>query len=217
MNKLQTSTPSLEYLSKAVPEIAVHAPVPGTSRRLIVLLPPESDHAQLTRRIWELAVATNSTVQLLGMCGDVNQESSLRRQLVTWAALIQDAKISVQTKVEIGNNWVDVVKRHYQPGDMIVCAMEQNTGIRRKPLSQILESNFDAPIYVLSGLTHEDAPSDRLSQLVAWLGFLGIVAGFFLLQARVIELTDNGFQTVLLVLLLVPEFWLLWIWNSLFV
>jgi hypothetical protein len=131
------------------------------------------------------------------------------------AALIQDTKVSVQTRVEIGTSWVDAVKRHYQTGDTIVCTAGQHTGIRRKPLSQILESNFQAPIYVLSDLSAEPVKSDRLSQVIAWLGFVGIVAGFFILQARVIDVTNDGFQTVLLALLLVPEFWLIWMWNNL--
>lgn len=216
MNKLHVAAPSLGYFSEAEPNTATHLEDLGQSHRLIVLIPADTGYADVTRRIWELANATNSTIQLLGLCRDSSQEASLRRQLVTMSALIRDAKVSVQIKVEIGTSWVDAVKRHYQTGDMIVCTAGQRTGIRRKPLSQILESNFKAPIYILSDLSQEPAKSDRLSQVIAWLGFMGIVVGFFILQARIIELSDDGFQTVLLALLLVPEFWLIQVWNNLF-
>lgn len=216
MNKLQVPAPSLSYLTKAAADSPTHLVDRASSNRLIVLIPADSDYTDMTRRIWELANATNSTVQLLGMCKDIGQEASLRRQLVTMSALIQDANVSVQTRVEIGTSWVDVLRRHYQTGDMIVCTAGQHTGIRRKPLSQILEANFQAPLYVLSDLSTETDKSDRLTQVIAWLGFIGIVAGFFVLQARVVDVTQGGFQTVLLALLLVPEFWLIWIWNNLF-
>ena|SRR5215208_3720550 len=211
MNKLDFQTPDTILTINPVSHLDRNP-----SRRLIVLIPANSDWAPATRRVWELAKATGSTVQLLGLCKDISQEPALRRELVTMAALIRDAKISVETKVEIGANWVDVVKRNYQLGDMIVCMAEQRAGIRHRPLSQILESNLKAPVYILSQLQASQPQSNGLSQAIKWLGLLGIIFGFFLLQVRVDQLSKDWFQTVLLILLLIPEFGLIWLWNNLF-
>jgi hypothetical protein len=155
-------------------------------------------------------------VQLLGLGKDTSQELALRRDLATMAALIRDTKVFVEPKVEIGNNWLNAVKHNYQEGDMIVCLEEQPIGIRRRPLSQILESTFKAPIYVLSQTKSPESQFNMLSQLIAWSGFIGIIAGFFILQVKITQLPQDWFQTLLFILLLFPEFGLIWAWNSLF-
>jgi hypothetical protein len=45
---------------------------------------------------------------------------------------------------------------------------------------------------------------------------IGIVGGFFILQIDITRMPRDGFQTLLLILLLVPEIWLVQFWNSLF-
>jgi hypothetical protein len=182
-----------------------------------VLIPEDLDCSRVTRRIWELANITGSTVQLLGLCRNTAEEMSLRRELVAISALIQDAKITVETRIEVGYNWLKAVKNHYREGDMIVCIAEQTVGIRRQPLSQILESTMNVPVYILSKIrTSKPQPKLLPKMIAAWSGFVGIMICFFVLQVKVIQMSKGGFQTLILLLLLVPEFWFIKIWNSLF-
>jgi hypothetical protein len=155
-------------------------------------------------------------VQLLGLSKDISQELSLRRDLATISGLIRDTKVFVETKVEIGNNWLNAVKHNYQDGDMIVCIAEKTIGIRQRPLSQVLESNFNAPVYLLSDMRPSKSQSNIFSQVIAWSGFIGIIAGFFLLEMKTVQLPDDWFRTLVSVLLLIPEFGLILLWNSLF-
>ena len=185
-------------------------------RQLIILIPPAADCASVTRRICKLAVDSNSCVQLLGLYRDEEEELTLRRELAMASALIRDARVYVEVTVERGTNWVKAVDPLYQPGDMIVCLTDQSTGIRRKPLSQILESNFNTTIYILSETPMQKEKSKLLSQIIAWSGLIAIVGGFFILQVDITRMPYNGFQTVLLILLLIPEIWLVQFWNSLF-
>lgn len=194
----------------------IHWHSANKSSRFIVLIPPTINFNTITRRIWELAYSTNSNVQLLSLCKDWNEEPAVRRELVTLAALIRDASVAVETQVVIGTNWLRAVKRNYREGDMIVCVAEQTTGIWRRPLSQVLESNLKVPLYIMSGLPQRQSESSAHSQIIAWLGFLGFIIGFFVLQVKVLQYSKDWTQTLLLLLLLIPEFWLLWIWNSLF-
>jgi hypothetical protein len=188
----------------------------GSGHRLIVLVPANINSSAATRRIWKLAHATGMHVQLLGLCKDTTEEPGCRRELITMASLLQDGQLSVETKVDIGTNWMDIVKSNYEAGDMIVCFAEQSTGLLRRPLSQVLESDFKATVYILSGLTQQKPKSNRPSQISTWLGFIGIIIGFGILQAKIIQLPEGWLQNVLLILSLIPEFWLIYVWNSRF-
>lgn len=183
---------------------------------LLILVPSETDYSAATQRIWELAHATNMHVLLIALCQDPSEEPGLRRRLVTLASLLQHGNVAVETKVIVGTNWVAAVKNHYEAGDRIVCFAEQRTGLLQRPLSQILESNIKAPLHILSGLTPPKSKSSRLSQISSWLGFLVIIIGFGLLQTKVIQLSGSSLQSILLILSILPEFWLIWVWNSLF-
>src|SRR5919108_4299833 len=186
------------------------------SSRLIVLVPADLDYGPATRRIWELAVAAGRRVQLLSLCKDFVEESSLRRQLILMSALVGDMRISTEAKVEVGANWVDAAKRNYQTGDIIVCFAEHRDGLFLKPLNQILEANLDAPVYTLSSLyTQEYSSANWVSQAILWTGWIGIIAGFFLLQSRIALLPIDWTETTLLILSVTLEFGLIWVWNNL--
>ena len=207
-NKPQPTSFSISTASLSGPEPA---------HRLIVLVPADADYTAATRRIWELAIATDTRILLLGLCKDAANEPSLRRQLITMSALVGNGRMGTEAKVEIGTNWVQVVKRNYRAGDMIVCFAEQRAGLMHKPLSQILESNLNATVYILSGLYQPDRlRSNWLSTIVLWSGFFGIIGCFLLLQVNIDPASKDGVHTTTLMLSIPVEFWLIWVWNSLF-
>lgn len=216
MNKLNVQAPSFTNLRTVESDTEFRVVNVDQSRRVIVLIPPDSNAMNVTRRICKLATDTNSDIQLLGVCKDVNQELALRRDLVTVSALIRDAKVFVEIKVEVGTNWIEAVRGNYQDGDMLVCIADYPIGIRKRPLSQILESTLKVPIYILSEAKAIQPQSNIFSQIFIWSGFLGIIAGFFVLEVKITQLPKDWLQTLLLILLLIPEFGLLWVWNSLF-
>ena len=210
MNKLYSISPSLTSFPVSLSEHKL-------ARRLIVLVPEsEADTANTARRVWELAKGMNARVQFLGLCNDARQELSFRRTLATICAMVQDGKVFAEAKVEIGTNWVDLAKRNSQTGDMIVCFAEQRVGLLHRPLRQILESNLNIPVYILSGLYPQKSKSNWLSQVMAWSGSIGIIFGFFLLQVKIEQLPNDWFQNALLIFSIIPELWLAWIWNRLF-
>ncbi len=190
---------------------------PKSAHRLVVLVPDlEWEFIPAIHRIWELANSQHACVLLISLCKDSKQESSLRRALIILCAILQNGRIRVETKVEIGMNWVDVVKHNYQAGDMIVCFAEQRAGLLQKPLSQILASNLTVPIYVVSGVHIPMPKSNWLTQVTAWLGSIGIIAGFGLLQVKIMQVSEGWFQTLLLILVVISEIWLIWVWDSRF-
>ena len=208
MNKLDLRPTSLTYATHPHTELE-------SIRRLIVLVPKDMDYGSATRRIWELASATGMHVQLLGVCRDAAEEPGLRRALVAMTSLLQDGRVCVQAHVDIGTSWVDAVRSHWQTGDMIVCCAEQRAGLLHRPLSQILQSDLEVPLYILSGLhPQNDSRSNRAARAAAWMGSIAIIVGFFVLQTRIGLLTDWT-QTILMLLSTAVEVWAVWIWNGL--
>ena len=208
MNKIDILTSSLNSgpMSLSTPEPA---------SRLIVLIPTmDWNYIPALRRIWELAIARGAGVLLLSLYTDTQQELSFRRVLVTMSAMLQDSGIAVEAGLDYGTNWMELVKRNHQMGDTIVCFAGAQTGPLHQPLSQVLLSNLKVPVYVLpSPVVHKPKLILR-SQIIGWLGFIGIILGCFMLQMRIVQLPKDAFQTMLLILSLIPEFWLIWAWNS---
>jgi hypothetical protein len=118
--------------------------------------------------------------------------------------------------VVVGTNWLTAVKNVYEQGDGIVCFAEQRAGLLQRPLSQILASNINATFYILSTPVIQISRSNPYSEIVSWLGFLVIILGFGVLQTTILQLPEPSLQSMLLILSILPEFWLIWLWNSLF-
>jgi hypothetical protein len=222
MNKLDLHTSSLTHPVDTSSDASVFSHGWVRDRvdqkdRLMVLVPDEIDTSAMTRQIWELAHATGKSVQLLSLCRDDLDEPGLRRRLAMMCALLQDGGVSAEAKVELGANWVEVIRRNHLDGDLIVCFAEQRVGLLHRPLSQILQSNLKVQVYVLSGLNAQDMPKPNwLSQIIAWTGSVGIIVVSFLLQIRITSLPQDWAQTMLMIFSVLGEIWLIWGWNNLF-
>lgn len=198
----------------------VLSPAPGAesepARRLIFLLPnSEEDPVDATRRVWELATAAGARVKLIGLCDDAAEEPGLRRRLVTMSAIMNQGGVSVETEIAFGRDWVEAVKSRWQAGDTVLCTAEQRAGMFQKPLSEVLQSNLDVPLYILGGLYPQDTLRPNWATgIAAWTGSIAIILGFLLLQVRFIPLA-NDWTIALELLSTAVEFWLIWVWNGL--
>ena len=211
MIKFDSISPSLTLPSAP-------SPYAGSVRRLLVLIPGiETDHAPVLRRVWDLAHALGCDILFLSLCRDAAEEPALRRALITMSALVNDSWISAEVKTETGNDWLRLVKSNWREGDLIVCFEDHRAGLMQKPLGQILESKLNATVYLLSGPHQPDRRgAGWLSTLLLWIGFAVIVAGFFFLQVTLDRALQGSVHTITLLLTVLIEFWLVWVWNSLF-
>lgn len=211
MTKLDSIPPSLTYPT------ASHFNS-GPASRLIVLFPAQAgDNPNLSHRIWEIAKASGLNVSILSLCNDYYEESQLRRQLVMMAAMISDSNVCTDIRIEHGNDWVGKVKNTYRLGDVIACYAGQRIGLMQKPLHEVLRSQLEAPIYILSADRPIKNPGSNLYlQASFWLGSLIIIGGFFWVEVKLDQLPQDWAHSLLLYICVVVEIGLIWLWNSIF-
>lgn len=211
MTKLDSIPPSLTYRTPSHFDR-------GPTNRLIVLYPAEAvDYPSQTHRIWEIARSSGLDVLILSICNDVYEESQLRRQLITMAAMISDAQICADIQIDHGNDWIKQVKSIYRSGDVIACYAGQRVGLMQKPLHEILRLQWDATIYVLSAdRPIKNSRPNLLSQVAFWLGALAIVGAFLGLEVNIVQLPQDWAHNLLFYLCVFVEIGILWFWNSFF-
>jgi len=191
----------------------------GTARRLIVLVPEiEMDIAYVARKLGELTNSFNGCILFYGLCKDAVCELSLRRQLVALIAMMEAEKLSIESRIEIGENWPASVLTDLRQEDMVVCFPAPYPGFDRRPLHQFLCVNLNCTVYMLDGVAHRETHSfaERASSLMAWGGSIGLVFAFFWLQAKVVQLPQDWIHTSMLYFSLFAEVGAILGWNALF-
>lgn len=194
------------------PSIAVYnasqSDLEPVRRFIIPVTNPDADLSTIARRVWELANATGSRVQFIGLCSDVVHELELRRVLATISAMVNYGNVSAESEIVLGRDWVKSMKSRLQEGDTVVCWEEQHTGL--------LHADLGAPIYFIpEGKSRKTMRSNWLSRAAAWIGSIAILVFFFFIQVEIDHLA-NGWTTVLQLLSVAGEFWSIWFWNNLF-
>ncbi len=225
MNQTHTDV----QVSPSVPLTTVRRSPEVKAQRLVVAIRDSEEEASLASRILELAQPRGLSILLLGIAPDPTEEAGLRRQLVTIAAFVEGEysrmglavpgtrqSERVEIRIECGREWLAKLRSLLRPGDMLACYSEDRVGLLERPMSDILSSSLNMPIYTLSGLNTEHRQRrSYVAQAAAWLVSLGSIAGFFVVQARVVTAIQGWEQSALLLVSLVGEAGLIWVVNSL--
>ena len=191
---------------------------PEPAPRLIVLFPAsEPDSPDLENRIWKIARSLQLNVLLLSVTNDFDEESHLRRKLITMAAIIKDPYVSTDILIEHGTDWVTQVKKLWQRGDIVACYTNQKVGIMRKALDEILRSSLNMPVYILADTQSvKSSKPGFLSQVLFWSGALAIIGGFFWAEAQFVKLPQDWAHSALIYVCVFAELAIISLWNSLF-
>ena len=215
MNKLDVHSPTFTLSPLSHSELSTHTEI---APRLIVLFPAsEKDTPDLEHRIWEIACSMELNVLLFSLTDDFEEESRLRRKLITMAAIIKDPNVSTEIMIEHGSDWVKQVRKIVHQGDVIACYSGQKVGIMGKSLDQILSSKLEAPIYILSDYhSRRNSKSTLISRTLFWLGSIAIIGGFLWAEMNVAELAQDWAHTALIYICIFIEVALIYGWNSLF-
>lgn len=179
--------------------------------RLLVLVPDgDLPVVELAQRIWKLAAAAGSAVLLIGLAARPDLEPRTRRVLALLQSHTRYDPVPVSTRVALAADWVAAVKLLRRPGDCVVCFANQQVPAGMfgwRPLSQALEAELHMPAYVV---TDVPLPLERRAgpfRRAAWFVLsLGIIAGFFGIQAWISQAAAGGAGTALLTLSVIAEF-----------
>jgi hypothetical protein len=191
---------------------------PPPAQRLIVLVPDQPIHeASFARQLFELAHPHQANLLLLSLVTDERRALRARRRLATLAALARDVRNHVETSLITGT-WLDAVRAVWEPGDLVVCHLEQTltTWDQPLPLAEALITRLHIPIYLLSGFY----PDQKISTTPHWmrailadLAAAGILIGFSLFQVELLQVTPQWLSTLLLCLSVIGEFALIALWH----
>jgi len=187
------------------------------ARRFVFVIPDhEINEIDVARWIWETASPAGLAVLFLGLCRGLSEEPRMRRRLITLSALTRDPRITVETGLEFGANWLKTLKRVLTDGDIIVCNAEERTGLWRRPLSDSL-AILGWPIWTVSGFCEDNSTALRNAwrEPIFWIGSLLTLAGFFVFQVRLAGLPRDWSLDALLSLSVLVEVGLLWAWHRL--
>jgi hypothetical protein len=78
-----------------------------------------------------------------------------------------------------------------------------------------LESNLHATVYVFTGtLVEERSHPSWVYEVATWMGSIGIILGFFWLQAKLVQFSHNSAYVALLYISIFVEAVSIWIWNN---
>jgi len=189
---------------------------PEAGRQLIVLVPDSDvDMSSAARRVLELANSLGGRVQILGLYQDEGREPSLRRRMVSLSSMVGGGGVPVESKIESGSDWLELVQSNWNEGDAILCIGEQQTGLIKRPLRQALERKLPATIYIFTEGRAKPRPS-WLASVIGWAGSLAIVALFFWAQFKLSAVQQDWRFAALLYLSIFAEAGSIWAWNSVF-
>jgi FtsH-binding integral membrane protein len=115
---------------------------------------------------------------------------------------------------------VPVLREIVQPGDLIVCHVEQLPSRWRDPrrtLAWWAVSTLKVPVYVLSGAYAQVFPYWMSSalRLVFWIVPILIVAGFFWIQVQIGALAAGLTHTLVMIVSVLVEIILVSLWGYL--
>lgn len=206
------SRPTTTTLS---PWLAAQPSIAGDDSRLVVVIAAVSEPATLARRVLSQTTNGIQPILMLGVAPSSAAESELRRSLVAVEAFVAAQGHRVELQTASGRAWLEKVRPQFRPADLIACYEEEGAGISRQPLSDVLSRGLQVTVHDLTD-TLRPFSSRRalLPQVVAWLGSIALIAGFLVLQAKIVVELQDWTQTITLLITLVPEIALIWLWNS---
>jgi len=188
--------------------------------RLVILVPGQGLEAPaLTQWLASPVSLHQPSILFLSVVQSLNEEPCARLQLLDLTALTSGFPIKVESELIMGKSWVDAVCEVRQPGDLVVCHAGQTISVpdaARYPLSVALSNRLDAPVLVLTGLYRESLhhPRTRATEAAWWGVALALVAAFGVPQAWISQHVMGWAHQILLILSVLAEVGLLWIWNQ---
>jgi len=192
--------------------------------RLLVLVPDQDiSEVELVSQVLALVSSRCLLIIYLSVTANSASEPLARRRLVMLDALTRTQRIHVQTRLEIGGNWLEAVCPIWKQGDILVCHAEQRLlwNGHYQALAPILTERLNAPVLQLTGLCFVQ-PHPAWVNLKRWaleIYPFAVIAICFVLQALISHFTTDypWLGMLLMIDSVVVEFSLLWAYFRSFI
>ncbi|MEI7988226.1 MAG: hypothetical protein WCI88_04235 [Chloroflexota bacterium] len=184
--------------------------------RFYVLVPSIiKNDIQLARKIRSMATEDRQEVIFLSIVKDINTKYSAERRLTTLAAITRDKRVQTRYQALFASDWVEVLQQIVQPGDAVICHEEQLTK-HNHPLNKQLITKLSTPVISLSGYFVEESTNDSFwqPQLFFWGAIFAVIIFFLIFEINVDALIDGWVGRAVLIIVLMVEFSLIWILNT---
>lgn len=185
------------------------------TRRLVVLVPTgEFNQTAVARHIWQLAAGSGSSVLYLMLSMDDTQAAHQRRRLADLAASTTGENVHAHASLCAQTSWRQALEKTLQPGDLLVCLASHHVSdhlIRRRKLGEQMVESVGVPVYLIGGIKIGMAPETRqaIKEALAWIASLCLIAAFFAVQASIDRATDGLLTTILIIMAILAEMYLL--------
>jgi hypothetical protein len=198
-------------------------PMPRGIRRLVVLVPNEAiEPAALVAALDTINVGLDpraSEILFVRLSSNPGGDWQAYSQLGELAGRAHHLNLTPRTQLLPSSSWLGVVRQVVQPGDLVVCHVDQAPGRwpwQRGRLAPLLAAKVDVPVYILSGLYES---SQRCANWLVRLAYEGallvIVGGFSWLELQADMTMVNPAKALVLILLFWSELGLIFAWNLL--
>lgn len=186
--------------------------------RMIVMIPTGNDLHQTLRWLKKSTKSFPSKILLLAVNSNGLDEVTTQEQLEVLASALKNERRVVATGIANGRRWLSKIEQIVCEGDLLLLFENNSANLETGRMVQEIKNRLRVPVLAISH--HHDPSFGRSkfwSQLIEWLGVLGIVFGFLVIQLKIMQTPNNWTQTVLLCASVITEFFLLTWWNSFFV
>lgn len=188
-------------------------------KRLIVLVPDcLSGNIDLAHKVYWLAIREQREVLYLMLVDNDEKMIAISRSMATMKAITAGNCLVVNLKLVETNDWLRTLREIYQPGDRIVCHEEQlviKGFLKTEPITKYIREKIDAHAISLSDFYHPRPVqiTDWFRNLIAWFGFLVILAGFTALEIQLDHSFPGTLGSVLLAFLVIFEIVAIGAWD----
>jgi len=188
--------------------------------RLIVLLPESlAGDSNFARRIYTLAVQAQKDVLYLTLLDKPGNVLTMSRRIATMKAVTESNTVRVGCVQVPTGRWLQKLDEILRPEDSIVCHELQY--VRQGPfkslaIAEFLKSAVANEIILVKGYYQPQKAMvmEWIRSTVFWLGSLGILGGFTLLELQVTISLKGASNKLALAAILALEFSAVWIWNK---
>lgn len=188
--------------------------------RLVVLLPESlAGDIEFARKIYAMAVQARKDVLYLTLLERPDNILTTSRRIATMKAVTESDLVHVGCLQVPAGRWLEKLREILRPDDTVVCHDKQYVrqgAFRSVMAADFLVSTIPNEIILVRGYYKPQKVLivEWLRSIIFWLGSLGILGGFSLLELQITVSLKGASNKLALAAVLALEFGAVWIWNK---